>query len=318
MQRRLLSGLCRRAGRQVALVALALLATTACATSTHTVKARPRPTVTVVSTGAATPMPKPTLTPTVTSTPTPTAMAPSAWPPVAAAVRAAIAGRGAVVDVAVEDLTTGVTAHVGDGTPVRTASLIKLLILRALAAHGPLSDKQRRMAAVMIERSDNVVATTLWRAAGGDAALAAAVAAAGMTHTTRVPVRLLPWDGWVTTATDQLRLLRLVVTGSDAGSHLLRSLMGQVSAEQAWGAGSVPGSSHAILKNGWLPVDSGWVVNTDGCMRLAGNAVCISVTSSGSPTMDAGVRTVNAAARAAVTATTAKRPATLPASTPSL
>lgn len=297
------------------MVTVTLVGTLGCARQHAAVAQRPSPIATMIArptpTAAAIPTvpAKSTARPTSTATATAPTVAPSAATVatadrVAAAVVTATAGRDAVVDVAVEDLTKGETAEVGAGVPVRAASLTKLLILRALAAGRPLSETERRDAVAMIERSDNNAATRLWRAAGGDAALSAVVAAARMTHTIRVPVLLFPWDGWVTTAADQLRLLHTIATGRDTGSGLLRSLMAQVSADQAWGAGSVPGGSQVIVKNGWLPVSGQWVVNTDGCMRIAGDAVCVAVTSSGSPTMAAGVATVDAVARAAASAVT--------------
>jgi hypothetical protein len=220
---------------------------------------------------------------------------------VAAAVRAAVGTRETAVDVAVADLTSGESAHVGRGTPVRGASLIKLLIYLSRARRPPMGDHDAALAQAMIERSDNDAATALWRAGGEDAGVSAVVRATGMSRTTRVPALLEPWDGWVTTASDQLRLLRQIRAGRGAGTVRLRELMSQVEADQSWGAGRVPGVTGPFVKNGWLPVSGAWVVSTDGCMTTAnGHAVCVAVTSAGSPTMRAGVATVQAAATAAV------------------
>jgi D-alanyl-D-alanine carboxypeptidase len=152
----------------------------------------------------------------------------------------------------------------------------------------------------MITRSDNAATTALWRASGRDRGVAGAAAALGLRDTTRVPVLLLPWDGWQTSAEDQVRLLRAIAVGRDAGSAFTRSLMAQVVAEQAWGVGAVPGATG--VKNGWVPVRGRWVVNSDGCVAARGRRLCLSVLSSGSRSFGEGVRTVELAAAAAVRA----------------
>ena len=217
---------------------------------------------------------------------------------------AALGSAPASVDVAVVDLTTGQHAHLGRATPVRAASLTKLLIYLAAAKASPVVGPAARTARAMISRSDNDAATTLWRQAGQDRAVAGVVTAIGMTRTSQVPVLLEPWDGWMTTAEDQLRLLRHIHAGDVRGAAQLRALMGQVGSDQDWGAGRVPATTGRIVKNGWLPVArASWVVNTDGCMTAGnGDAVCVAVTSTGSPTMVAGVATVQAVASAAVQA----------------
>jgi len=215
---------------------------------------------------------------------------------VTAAVRGATTDPQVQLDVAVVDTGTGMSVHVGAGTPVRAASLTKLVIY--LAGPGRGRDPG---AAAMIERSDNDAATRLWHAAGGDPALQQVLNQAGIEHTTQAPPLLLPWDGWVTTARDQLRLLKRIDTGSGATVTSLRTLMAQVEPEQNWGAGRVPGASAAMVKNGWLPVGGSWVVNTDGCLTAVNrHRVCVAVTSHGAATMAAGVAQVQAVTDAAV------------------
>ena len=216
------------------------------------------------------------------------------------AVAAAVKGRRGTVDLAVTDVAAAPVVHAGAGRPVRTASIVKLLVLRAVQARGPLTAPQRRLATRMITRSDNAATTALWRASGRDRGIERAAAALGLRHTTRIPVLLLPWDGWQTTAEDQVRLLRAVATGRDADSAFTRSLMGQVVPDQAWGVGHVPGATG--VKNGWLPVGGRWIVNTDGCVTARRRTLCLSVLSTGSRTFAEGVRTVELAASAAVRA----------------
>jgi len=73
---------------------------------------------------------------------------------VTAAVRGATTDPQVQLDVAVVDTGTGMSVHVGAGTPVRAASLTKLVIYLAGSGRG-----RDLGAAAMIERSDNDAAT---------------------------------------------------------------------------------------------------------------------------------------------------------------
>jgi hypothetical protein len=219
---------------------------------------------------------------------------------VRAAVTAALRGRRATVDLAVTDVAGRQVVHVGPGKAVRTASIVKLLVLRAAQARGPLTRTQRVLAARMITRSDNTATSRLWRMVGGNRAVARAAAAAAMKHTTQVPHRLMRWDGWQTTAEDQVRLLTPIARGHSAADRYTRSLMARVISSQRWGVGSVPGATG--VKNGWLPVQGRWIVNSDGCVHRGSHTLCLSVLSTGSLTFPEGVRTVERAAAAAVRA----------------
>jgi hypothetical protein len=183
---------------------------------------------------------------------------------------------------------------------VRTASIVKLLVLRAAQARGPLSRTERALATRMITRSDNAATSRLWEMSGRDAGVARAAAAAGMRHTTRIRHLLLRWDGWQTTAEDQVRLLVSISRGRSAADRYTRSLMAQVVPSQRWGVGAVAGATG--VKNGWLPVGGRWIVNSDGCVHRGGRTLCVSVLSTGSRTFAEGVRTVELAASAAVKA----------------
>ena len=219
---------------------------------------------------------------------------------VVAAVTAALRGRPATVDLAVTDVAGRQVVHVGAGVAVRTASIVKLLVLRAAQARGPLTRSDRELATRMITRSDNAATTRLWQLAGGNRAVARAAAAAGMKHTTRIPYLLLRWDGWQTTAEDQVKLLVSITRGRSAADRYTRSLLARVIPSQRWGVGNLAGATG--VKNGWLPVRGRWIVNSDGCVQQGGRTLCLSVLSTGSRTFAEGVRTVRVAAAAAVRA----------------
>jgi Beta-lactamase enzyme family len=219
---------------------------------------------------------------------------------VQAAVTAALRGRRATVDLAITDVAGSQVVHVGAGKAVRTASIIKLLVLRAAQARGPLTSTERELATLMITRSDNGATSRLWRMSGGNTAVARAAAAAGMRHTTQIPHLLMRWDGWQTTAEDQVRLLESISRGHGRADRYTRSLMAKVIPSQHWGVGAVAGATG--VKNGWLPVQGRWIVNSDGCVHRGTRTLCLSVLSTGSLTFSAGVRTVERAAAAAVRA----------------
>jgi Beta-lactamase enzyme family len=219
---------------------------------------------------------------------------------VRAAVTAALRGRHGTVDLAITDVAGRQVVHVGGGVGVRTASIIKLLVLRAAQARGPLTGIEHELATRMITRSDNAATSRLWRMSGGNDAVARAAAAAGMKHTTRIPALRLRWDGWQTTAEDQVRLLVSITRGRSVADRYARSLMAKVIPSQRWGVGDVAGATG--VKNGWLPVQSGWIVNSDGWVHQGRRTLCVSVLSTGSRTFAQGVRTVQLAAAAAVRA----------------
>jgi hypothetical protein len=216
------------------------------------------------------------------------------------AVLAALGGSRGAVELAITDVTGRQVVLVGSGRPVRTASIVKLLVLRAALARGPLDRTEEALARRMITGSDNAATTQLWRRVGRDRAVALAAAALGMKATTRIRVLFQPWDGWQTTAADQVRLLRAIATGRDAASRFVRTLMAQVVPEQAWGVGAVTGATG--VKNGWVPVAGRWVVNSDGCVARQRTRLCLSVLTTGSRTFGEGIGTVERAAAAAVRA----------------
>ncbi len=233
--------------------------------------------------------------------------------PLAAAAASYAASRAGTVIAAVYDLRTGQSWRLGDGRPQAEASVVKLDILQALLArHGgaALSPDDQSLARAMIEDSDNDAATSLWDAVGGAAGLAGYNGHAGLTGTTPsacVTCAGFPWPGWGLTSTvpqDQLALLKqLVVPGahplltSSARSYAL-SLMEHVTPDQRWGvSGGVPSGVTVALKNGWLPLNAAstnWQVNSVGWVSGDGRDYLVAVLSTGNPTEQYGIDTINA------------------------
>jgi Beta-lactamase enzyme family len=223
-----------------------------------------------------------------------------------------VAGRSDTVLAAVYDLKTGQTWQLGDGTAQDEASVVKLDVLEALLARqggGLPSHANQALAQSMIEDSDNDAATSLWYDAGGTEGIGTYNGRAGLTGTTPsqcVTCVRFPWPGWGLTTTvprDQLTLLRqLVAPGphpllSAAQRSYALSLMENVTAGQAWGvSGGVPAGVTVALKNGWLPLndaDTDWQVNSVGWISGDGRDYLVAVLSTGNPTEQYGIDTIN-------------------------
>ena len=104
------------------------------------------------------------------------------------------------------------------------------------------------------------------------------------------------WGLTSTTSPDQVCLVRTVAYPNavltDASRAYLESLMRTVTPSQKWGvSGGVPASATVALKNGWLPRDDGWVINSIGHVRGGTRDYVIAVLTSGVPTMSYGITT---------------------------
>jgi Beta-lactamase enzyme family len=232
--------------------------------------------------------------------------------PLSGAAAAYVAGRSGTVLAAVYDIATGQSWRLGDGPAQDEASVVKLDVLETLLAQQGgtgLSSADQALAQSMIEDSDNDAATSLWDEAGGAAGIGAYNDRAGLTRTTPsqcVTCADFPWPGWGLTTTvpyDQLTLLKqLVVPGprpllSKTERSYALSLMENVTPDQAWGvSGGVPAGVTVALKNGWLPLNDAstdWQVNSVGWISGDGRDYLVAVFSTGNPTEQYGIDTIN-------------------------
>ena len=245
------------------------------------------------------------------SSPTPRPAA-SQHDPLGSAAASYVSTRDGVVLAAVYDLRTGQTWRFGQGQPQDEASVVKLDVLETLLAERgrsgtELSTGDRTLAEQMIEDSDNDAATSLWDEVGGASGIRSFNTSAGLADT--VPSACVncpgfPWPGWGLTTTipgDQLTLLRTLVepnsllTNTERGYAL--SLMENVTPDQRWGvSGGVPAQATVALKNGWLPLNSAnnnWQINSVGWISGSGRDYLIAVLSTGNPTEQYGIDTID-------------------------
>jgi beta-lactamase class A len=304
-----------------------LAALSACATTPTTGTGVPVSSATPVASSpvAASSMVAPPTSPPPTPTPTPTSAAPTAsglTPAQAAAqLQALVAQQPAgSVSVAALNTATGAQSAGGATSGMWTASAYKLFVLETLLwrlqqSGQSLSSNQLALATRMIEASDNVAGYSLFEAAGGNAGLAAAAKAFGMTRT--IPGRIDP-TFTTTSATDYLQLLKNLVTNGPLNAvsqSLTLNLMRHVQAGQRWGVGVVadPGTVFAN-KNGWLAVDNSngpgevdngrWIVSSVGVVTVGGQQLLMAVFSEHQPSMSTGVTLVQTLARALTPAVT--------------
>jgi beta-lactamase class A len=227
------------------------------------------------------------------------------------AIRTARQHRVSYVAVEVNDPGAGLRCRFHGTSHFVSASVVKVTILAALlrkaqAEHRSLTRTERALARAMITRSDNDAASALW-ADTGRSWLRRFLARARMTHTVLGPGGA--WGITRITADDETRLLWLLLQANrvlNASSrHYELALMADVTPYQRWGVpAGAPRSLVVHVKNGWLPLAPyGWRINSIGgftanSTKHSGQRYSIVVLTRDNPTMDYGVGTVEAIARA--------------------
>jgi hypothetical protein len=219
--------------------------------------------------------------------------------------------------VGVYDPADGRTATYHRHLKFDTASIVKadilaVLLLRGQQAGSGLSEEQQDLATGMIEESDNDDASALWDAIGGGPGLRAGNAALGVRGIVPGPGGY--WGLTTTTVTSELRLLSVLTSPRSrlhaAARRYELGLMRGVETGQDWGvSAAAAGGQRPAVKNGWLPMPPAglWVINSIGVIRHAGHQLLIAVLSGGQPSEYAGIRQVQAAARAAAKTVTPGR-----------
>jgi hypothetical protein len=232
--------------------------------------------------------------------------------PLGAQAEAYVAGRRGRVEAAVYDLSTGRQWTLGQLSPQAAASVVKLEILEAVLNQRTvqrvvLSLTEQELTPPMIEQSDDEAATTLWGDVGGAKGMRAFDHKAGLAHTSPSNCLRCPgssWPGWgltTTTPQDQIALLRQLVQPSEVldrnDQKYALQLLENVTPSQRWGVShGVPAGVTVALKNGWLPLDAGnsnWQINSVGWVSGDGRNYLMAVLSTGNPSEQYGIDTLN-------------------------
>ena len=227
------------------------------------------------------------------------------------AIQAARRHRVSFVAVEVKDPGAGLVCRLDARSHFDSASVVKVTILGALLRkaqkeHRSLTGTERALARAMITRSDNNAASALW-ADTGRTWLQRFLHRAGMTHTVLGPGGA--WGLTRITADDETRLLWLLLKANQvlttSARHYELALMADVTPSQRWGVpAGAPQHLVVHVKNGWLPLaPHRWRVNSIGGFtansgKHSGQRYSIVVLTQDNPTMDYGVDTVEAIARA--------------------
>jgi beta-lactamase class A len=221
-------------------------------------------------------------------------------------IESALRGRVSAVAVGVEDPGEGLQCWLNASEHFDSASVVKVTILGALlyrtqAWHKSLTRTEVAQARAMITESDNDAASYLWTDVGRSY-LQHFLDLAGMTHTYLGPG--IYWGLTQITASDEMRLLRLLVTKNtvlDTSSRdYALELMAQVIPSQRWGVtAGAPRGLAVHVKNGWLPLATGgWRIHSIGDFTGRGGGYSIVVLTQDNPSMSYGIDTIEAIAEA--------------------
>ncbi len=220
-------------------------------------------------------------------------------------IQRALRGRADNHAATVYDAVTGVSCHTNGDRHFDSASIVKAIILAALLRRHqesgtPLSSFEEREATLMITQSDNDAATDLWDEVGMSG-LRHFLDLAKMNET-----RLGEGGYWgltQVTAHDEILLLELltrptsVLTGASRRYQL--GLMALVIPGQRWGTpAGAPAAVSVHVKNGWLPDDGGWHINSIGAFTGQDRNYMMAVLTDDNQSEQYGIETVQAVARA--------------------
>ncbi|MBL8929482.1 MAG: serine hydrolase [Kineosporiaceae bacterium] len=203
--------------------------------------------------------------------------------------------------VAGVNLATGARIAYNEATTFTSASIVKVGILVALMLQldgGMPSSAQRSRASRMIKVSDNDAADSLWSDIGRGTGYTRQMKRLGFTDTRAGSGGY--WGATRTSPRDQNRLLTALQDDASPVTAEQRAyvltLMREVDKAQRWGVSAATDSDEVWLKNGWLPAQSDnglWAINSIGRVLLdTGDLALLTVLSGGSPSMGAGIATV--------------------------
>ncbi|KUJ65343.1 hypothetical protein ACZ90_49300 [Streptomyces albus subsp. albus] len=221
-------------------------------------------------------------------------------------ITAALRGRSATTAVSLRDPATKTICTLRPDQRFDSASTVKATVLATLLWDAKkhnryLTQREQDLATAMITRSDNDATTALWKQLGMTK-VKGFLAAAKMTQT--VPGSNGYWGLTQITARDEQKLMDLITTRntvlSDNSRTYILKLMNKVVSSQRWGTpAGAPSTVKIHVKNGWLPRSThGWRVHSLGAFTGTGKNYTMTVLTHDNPTMDDGVATIQAVARA--------------------
>lgn len=198
----------------------------------------------------------------------------------------------------VHDTRTGCSFDLNPTERITTASVVKVQIMAGVLLETQdeardLTNGEDALLSPMISESADAPASTLWLSLGGQAGMATLNARLGLDDTLAVT----PWGATITSAADQVWLIRQVLLGeagvfTEASSEIARAYMEGVVPDQQWGiTADLPlGWTHP-MKNGFFPLTGrGWRINSVGFVDdPSGGGYAVAILSDGWGTEAAGI-----------------------------
>ena len=199
------------------------------------------------------------------------------------------------------DASTGCVFSLNPANRQRTASVFKVMVmagalLEAQTDGRSLTEYERSLIEPMISVSANAPVRDLWRLYGGAPWYTEQRDNFGLVDTTAVGDSELGWGRTLTTASDQVDLLRQVLFRDfgvlyEASRVQAWAFMTDIAPDQSWGVGTdAPIGSLVAQKNGF----AGSVANSvGGVVRADGSGYALAILSSGWRTWPDGVEVVS-------------------------
>ncbi|MFJ6566049.1 serine hydrolase [Streptomyces sp. NPDC091292] len=221
-------------------------------------------------------------------------------------ITTALKNRKGTVAVGLYDRATKTTCSLRSTSAYDSASVVKATVLATLLWDNKkhnryLTQREIDLTTAMITKSDNNATTTLWRQLGVTK-VKNFLAAAKMTKT--VPGSGGYWGLTQINVQDEQKLLALftaknTVLSDNSRAYILK-LMNKVVSSQRWGTpAGAPTSVKVHVKNGWLSRSThGWRVHSIGAFQGGGHDYYMSVLTHGNSSMNYGVATIQAVAKA--------------------
>jgi len=214
-----------------------------------------------------------------------------------------LSGSEGRVSLAIVDTSSRVVFDHAGSERFELASVAKIYILAAYldllaqTGEGPNPEELEQMRR-MIQISDNDSATALFHAVGGADGINAFLTSHALT-----PIDPAPDGSWgsVRASSVQVAVFLARLYGGEVLDVSLTSLsfalLGNVIEEQSWGVGALGDESavdEVYLKNGWLPGDEGWIVNSVGLLKSTDRTYVVVFMSDRQPDFEAAVHGIEA------------------------
>ena len=191
----------------------------------------------------------------------------------------------------------------GSHDPYITASVVKLSVMATVMVQAhregrDLTATEKSLIEPMITESDNDATTELWTRVGEAPAVQKVLRSMGADQTTP---STQGWGLTTTTARDQVVIMSHFAMKNPIIPESMRryaiNLLGHVDDEQTWGmTAAIPHTVDRRVKNGWLPHDNAWHVNSVAAMDGPEGMILAGLSRAAASTMEYQISTLESLA----------------------